>query len=263
MKGLAEFRPDPESRGPVATGLEPVAEALFDLLDRDPLEFVFPGGRARAKMSDPLFLRFGREFRAGEVLFREGERGEDMYVVQSGTVQILKHVGGADRPLATLGRGEFLGEMAILNGKPRTATAVVLETAKCLVIDAATLEQMIANNTEIALRLVKKLARRLDSADEMIQILLNPDPKARVLHGLKRHAESFGEDTGLGVRVLASRDDLAREVGVDEPQVHDVLARLGRLRIATDDDLGGIVIMDLPRLLEFMEFLEMPKRFEG
>src|ERR1700689_206470 len=147
-------------------------------------------------MSDPLFLRLGRDFSAGNVLFREGEHGEDMYVIQSGLVQILKRVGGEDRPLAMLGRGEFLGEMAILNGKPRTATAVVLEDAKCLVIDAATLEQMIANSAEIALRLVKRLARRLDAADEMIQILLNPDPKARVLHGLKRHAENFGDDRG-------------------------------------------------------------------
>ncbi len=214
-------------------------------------------------MSDTLFTRFGRDFRAGDVLFREGEHGEEMYVIQSGLVQILKKVGDEERPLATLGRGEFLGEMAILNGKPRTATAVVLEDAQCLVIDAATLEQMIAKSTEIALRLVKKLARRLDSADEMIQILLHPDPKARVLMGLKRHAESFGEETGLGVRVLVSATDLSREVGVDEAQVHDVLSRLRRLRIAAEDEMGAIVVMDLPRLLEFMEFLEMPHRFEG
>jgi CRP/FNR family transcriptional regulator, cyclic AMP receptor protein len=214
-------------------------------------------------MSDPLFLRFGREFRAGEVLFRQGERGDEMYVIQSGVVQILKKVGDDERPLATLGRGEFLGEMAILNDKPRTATAIVLEDARCLVIDAATLEQMIAKNTEIALRLVKKLARRLDAADEMIQILLNPDPKARVLLGLKRHAEGFGEDTGLGVRVHVSPQGLAHEVGVEETQVRDVLARLHRLRIAGEDELGAILIMDLPRLLEFMEFLDMPRRFEG
>jgi CRP-like cAMP-binding protein len=153
--------------------------------------------------------------------------------------------------------------MAILNGKPRTATAVVLEDAKCLVIDAATREQMISNNTEIALRLVKKLARRLDSADEMIQLLLHPDPKARVLLGLKRHAESFGEETGLGVRVLTSAVDLAREVGVEPGQVDDVLGRLRRLRIASVDDQGAILILDLPRLLEFMEFLDMPRKFEG
>jgi len=222
-------------------------------------------------MSEPLFSRFGRDFRAGDVLFREGERGEEMYVIQSGVVQILKTVGSASgasgvteqRPLAALGRGEFVGEMALLNDKPRTATAVVLEDAKCLVIDRHTLEQMITSSAEIALRLVKKLARRLDSADEMIQILLNPDPKARVLMSLKRHAEGFGEETGLGVRVHASSQDLAREVGIDETQVRDVLGRLARLRIAAEDEMGGILIMDLPRLLEFMEFVEMPRRFEG
>ena len=214
-------------------------------------------------MSDALFTRFGREFRAGDVLFREGERGEEMYVIQSGVVQILKRVGADQRPLASLGRGEFVGEMAILNDKPRTATAVVVEDAQCLVIDGATLEHMIAHSSEIALRLVKKLARRLDSADEMIQILLNPDPKARVLLTLRRHAEAFGEETGLGIVVHASPDDLAREVGVDVAQVHDVLDRLRRLRIAAAEEMGGIVIMDLPRLLEFLEFVEMPRKFEG
>jgi CRP-like cAMP-binding protein len=214
-------------------------------------------------MSDPLFTRFGREYLAGAVLFREGERGEEMFVIQSGVVQILKKVGDVERPLAALGRGEFVGEMAILNDKPRTATAVALEDAKCLVIDGATLEQMIATNTEIALRLVKKLARRLDSADEMIQLLMNPDPKARVLLGLKRHAEAFAEDSGLGLKLHVSADDLASEVGVEPAQVAGVLQRLGKLHIATSDDDGAILVMDLPRMLEFMEFLEMPRRFEG
>jgi len=187
-----------------------------------------------------------------------------MYVIQSGLVQILKRVGGQDRPLATLGKGEFVGEMAILNGRPRTATALVLERVRCLVIDTATLEQMLTNNAEIALRLVKKLARRLDSADEMIQILLDPDPRARVLRALKRHAESTkppGSDGRIVLRV--SQDDLAGEVGVDRAQVRDVLSRLRRLRVADEDEGGNIVLVDFPRLLEFMEFLEMPGKGEG
>jgi CRP-like cAMP-binding protein len=203
------------------------------------------------------------------VLFREGERGEDMYVIQTGLVQILKRVGGQDRPLATLGKGEFVGEMAILNGRPRSATALVIERARCLVIDAATLEQMVTHSAEIALRLVKKLARRLDSADEMIQILLDPDPRARVLRALKRHAESALGGTLEGVNlpetipIRASLDDLAGQVGVDRAQVRDVLSRLRRLRVADEDGGGNIVLIDLPRLLEFMEFLEMPGRGEG
>ncbi|MGH7439357.1 MAG: Crp/Fnr family transcriptional regulator [Polyangiaceae bacterium] len=215
-------------------------------------------------MSDPLSMRMGRDFPAGSVLFREGEHGEEMYVVQSGLIQILKRIGSDMRPLATLGRGEFIGEMAILNAKPRSATAVVLENARCLVIDAGTLEQMITHNAEIAVRLVKKLARRLDAADELIQILLHPDPNARVLHGLKRHAETFGKPADDGTVTLhLSIAALAREVGVDGDQVRDVMSRLRRLRIADEGDDGTIVVQDAPRLLEFMEFLEMPRKFEA
>jgi CRP/FNR family cyclic AMP-dependent transcriptional regulator len=213
-------------------------------------------------MSDPLLPRFGRDFSAGEVLFREGERGDEMYVIQSGLVRIAKRVGSGYRSLATLGRGEFIGEMAILNGRPRSATALVLEDARCLVIGAATLEQMLSANTEIALRLVKKLARRLDSADEMIQMLLNPDPQARVLLALRRHAESFGDETPQGVRLHGSAADVAREGGVDAAQVRDVLLRLSRMRIASEDEAGAIVVTDLPRLMEFMELLDLPGKAE-
>lgn len=214
-------------------------------------------------MTDPLFARFGREFPAGVVLFREGETGEDMYVIQTGLVAITKRSGDVERPLASLGRGEFLGEMAILNGKPRTATATVVEDAKCLVIDARTLELMISKNPEIALRLVKKLASRLDAADALVQILLNPDPQARVLLALQRHADSFGEATPEGIRVNVSPAEIALQVGVPEGQVHDVLSRLRRLRIAQDQGTGALVIADVGRLHEFLELVEMPRKFEA
>ena len=76
-------------------------------------------------MSDPMFARFGREYAPGDVLFREGESGEVMFVIQSGSVRISKDVGGEPKSLAVLGPGEFLGEMAILNGKPGDALAVL------------------------------------------------------------------------------------------------------------------------------------------
>ena len=221
--------------------------------------------RWRRMTIDPLFARFGCEFRAGDVLFMEGDTGEEMYVIQSGSVQVSKRIGDEERPLATLGRGEFLGEMAILNGKPRTASAIVLEDAKCLVIDGKTLETMITKSPEIAMRLVKKLAKRLDSADTLVQILLNPDPRARVLLGLKRHAETNGERTPTGVKVHVSPEDLAHEVGIGVEDVHDVLGRLRRVRIASEEHAPGgghtIVIADVARLLEFLEFLDMPRRF--
>lgn len=207
-------------------------------------------------------MRVGREFPAGEVLFREGDIGAEMFVIQAGKVRVTKRVAGGEFSIAVLGRGEFLGEMAILNNKPRTATATVVDDATCLVIDAKTLESMIAKNSEIAMRLVKKLAARLDAADALVQILMHPDPKARVLLGLKRHAEAFGEQTDDGIALDIDPTALAREVGAEPGQVLEVLSRLQRLRIATEEG-ATIIINDMGRLLEFLEFIEMPRRFEG
>jgi len=213
-------------------------------------------------MSDPLFARFGREYQPGDVLFHEGESGDVMFVIQSGSVRIAKAIGGDDKVLAVLGPGEFLGEMAILNGKPRTATATVVETTRCLVIDAKTLESMVARNAEIALRLIKKLAKRLDSADTLVEILMHRDPKARVMLALARHADAFGEPTLDGIRVRTAAEDIAREVGVDVSVALEVMARLKRLRLVSEDETS-IIVADVGRLQDFLEFLEMPQKFGG
>jgi CRP-like cAMP-binding protein len=209
-------------------------------------------------MTDSMNLRLGREYQPGEVLFREGEIGAVMYVVQTGAVRITKSVGGNDKLLAVLGPGEFFGEMAILNGKPRTATATVLDPTRCLVIDSRTLEEMVARNSEIALRLIKKLAKRLDSADSLMEVLMHRDPKARVLLALSRHAEAFGTETEEGIRVRTSAKELADEVAVDEKIAADMLNRIRRLGIAREEEGGVIIVDDVSRLRDFLEFLDVP-----
>jgi CRP/FNR family transcriptional regulator, cyclic AMP receptor protein len=213
-------------------------------------------------MSDPLFARYGREYPAGEVLFREGMAGDIMFVLQSGSVRITKHIAGEEKFIALLGPGEFLGEMAILNQKPRTGTATVIEHVRALVIDARTLEVMLTRNTEIAVRLIKKLAKRLDAADALVEIFMHRDPKARVMLALSRHAESFGVPTPNGIRIRTTPTELAGEVGVDPAVALEVMARLRRLRLA-DEEPGAIMVADVGRLQEFLEFMEMPQKFGG
>jgi CRP-like cAMP-binding protein len=212
-------------------------------------------------VSDPLFARFGREFPAGTVLFREGDAGQHMYVIQSGRVRISKQLSSGPRTLAVLGAGEFFGEMAILNDKPRTASADVVEDARVLMLDTRTFEAMVIGNTEIAIRLIKKLSRRLDSANALIEILLQQDPKVRVILGISRIAEEFGERRPDGVYVPTTTAELAAEVGLDEPKVIEVMARLIRLRIVNSVPEGGWLVRDPNRLQEFLEFLEMRERF--
>jgi CRP-like cAMP-binding protein len=210
--------------------------------------------------SDPLFARFGREFPAGTVLFREGEAGQHMFVIQSGRVRITKDLAAGSRTLAILGPGEFFGEMAILNEKARTATAEVTEDARLLVLDGRTFEAMVVGNTEIAIRLIKKLARRLDSANALIEILLQQDPRVRVILGISRVAEEFGVKTTDGVLVPTTSSELASQIGLEEAKVDEVMSRLIRLRIVEPAEGGGWLVREPTRLQEFLEFLEMRER---
>lgn len=206
-------------------------------------------------MSDGL-SKFGQTYEDGDTLFQEGEAGEVMYVVQTGAVRISKNVGGQDKTLATLGPGEFFGEMAILNGKPRTATATVVAPTRCLVIDGRTLEEMVSKNSEIAIRLIKKLARRLDSADSLVEILLHHDPRARVLLTLTRHADAFGEPVEDGIRVRTTVESLATEVGADVAMAEETLSRAERLGLAYVAE-PFVVVTDIERLRDFVDFLSM------
>jgi CRP-like cAMP-binding protein len=206
---------------------------------------------------DQLFAKFGQACPAGTVLFHEGESGNSMYVVQSGRVAITKRFKGGDKTLAVLGPGEFLGEMAILNSKPRNATAQVVEEARLLLIDARTFELMIVDNSEIAVRLIKRLARRLDAANALIEVMMHRDPKARLILGLSRQAQIIGEARDDGAVVVPlSDEELAGELGLTATEVGEVVKRLARLRIL-ERQPDGIVILDQVRLHDFLEFLEL------
>jgi CRP-like cAMP-binding protein len=208
---------------------------------------------------DQLFHRFGKEFPQGTVLFREGEPGREMYVVQQGRVTVSKRVGEVEKILASLGPGEFVGEMSILNNKPRSATATCAEAAKLLVIDAKTFEAMIRGNAEIAIRMIKKLSDRLAEANEQIENLLFADASSRVVHFLATAAEKVpkgaaGHELGVAPRELPAR------VGVRPEQAEEVLAKLVRSRIVSVEP-DRLLVPDVAKLRHFLEFLQMKAQF--
>jgi len=90
-----------------------------------------------------LFEKYGEIIPKGTVLFYEGDPGQEMYIIQAGKVRISKRVRNVEKTLVILGKGEFFGEMAILNNRPRSATATVIEDCKILIFDRETFETMI------------------------------------------------------------------------------------------------------------------------
>jgi CRP/FNR family cyclic AMP-dependent transcriptional regulator len=208
---------------------------------------------------DQLFQRFGKEFPRGTVLCREGDPGKEMFVIQAGKVTISKRVGEIEKVLTALGPGEFFGEMSILNNKPRSATATCAEDSKVLVIDAKTFEAMIRGNAEIAIRMIKKLADRLQETNEQIETLLFNDASSRVVHFLATVAERAPRGPA-GHRVEVTTAELAGRVGVRPQQVDDVLQKLLKGKIVTVDK-GGVTVPDIPKLRQFLEFLQMKAQF--
>jgi CRP/FNR family transcriptional regulator, cyclic AMP receptor protein len=211
---------------------------------------------------EALFQRLGKTFPPGTVLFKEGESGREMFVIQSGRIRISKQVRGEEQVLATLGAGEFFGEMAILNNKPRSASATVVEESKCLVIDPKTYELMLKNNVEIAVRMIKKLAARLQEADDQIESLLYKDANSRVVHTLTRAADTMGKPVEGGVKITTTPDDLASRTGLEPEQAREIMSRLEKAKLLTVLP-DGVVIADPNRLRKYLEYLSMKEQFEG
>ncbi len=124
------------------------------------------------KKEDQLFWKFGKDFPKGTVLFREGELGRNMFIIQKGKVQVRKRVGSGEKVLSELGEGEFFGEMALLMEMDRSATVEVIEDSKILVVTPETFETLLRSNIDIALKMLRKLASRLRALDDHLEVAL-------------------------------------------------------------------------------------------
>ena len=108
-------------------------------------------------------------FEDGEIVFREGEESSAMYVLRSGTIEILKDVAGHQVRLAMLDRGSFFGEMSLLEGLPRSATARAIGKASLLVLRPGSLLLQIRRDPTFAFELLRQMSGRIrDLNDKLV-----------------------------------------------------------------------------------------------
>ncbi len=167
------------------------------------------------------------EYGQGEFVFREGDLGTEMYIVHEGQIEILQGPVESSRKLAVLDKGDFFGEMSILEELPRNASARALTDAKVILIDGATFDSMLRANPEIAVRIMRKLSRRVRHADELLQ---------RVLAGedVELAAKKVAED-----RRPSSDPEAARLVHIESSLVFG-LPLEGSITIGRRDPVTGI-----------------------
>jgi CRP-like cAMP-binding protein len=128
--------------------------------------FKTTGGTGKDPLKDAQLV-----FKAGERIFAEGDLGTEMFIIQEGDVEIIKHIGSETHTLSRLERGDFFGEMAVLEALPRTADAVALTDVRVVAINGSRFDEMLRKNPEVAVRIIRKYSKRLREANTLLEKL--------------------------------------------------------------------------------------------
>ncbi len=116
--------------------------------------------------------RFTEHFKAGQIIFAEGETGCEMFVIQEGRVAVARRVGGSEEQLAVLEKGDFFGEMALLEEYPeRSATARAVTDVVVLRLRRTDLQTLVERSPTVALRMMAKLSERLRETNRRLELL--------------------------------------------------------------------------------------------
>jgi CRP/FNR family cyclic AMP-dependent transcriptional regulator len=183
-------------------------------------------------------------FRAGEVIFYQGEPGATCQIVMRGRVRVL--VTGEDgRELAVsiLGPGEIIGEMALFEDLPRSATVEALEETRTLELHRDALLYCLRKSPALALSLLRTLSAKLRYATEEAEGLASLPVAERLMRRLRRLAEWSGMPVPGGVRIVPpmTQQELAALIGTSRESVNRALVRLrrqGKLRLE-----GGWIVL--------------------
>jgi CRP-like cAMP-binding protein len=217
-----------------------VGRAVFDALAAIP----FFAGLERDALERLAGSMRSRRFRRGEVIFHLGDPGDALFVIVSGDVKIsLPSETGEEAILATLGSGAVFGELALLDGAPRSASATAQTATETVVLPRDRFRELIATEAGVRDALLASIAGELRRLTTHVEELHFLDITGRLAARLVRLAV----DGGIRLRKNLTQGDLASMVGCTRQSVNKLLGQF------TDDGLirlerEGIVVTDLDGL---------------
>ena len=198
---------------------------------------------------------------AGTVLFREGEVGNKMYVIKSGKIRLSKKIQDSSIVLEELGAGGFCGEIAMVSDQPRPVTATVIGDAAVIQIDAGQFENMLRSNSDIAVRMMKRMTQRLTRAQFRLANFSLRTTKARLMHQLRYEALNHSKDGSVhGLAPIP--DDIADALGLEIGELKRILTTLVKDELIEVDARGFFQIIDIEAYDRFLRYLELHDRFE-
>jgi CRP-like cAMP-binding protein len=174
---------------------------------------------------------------ADEVLFLAGDPGDGFYRLDEGLLKVsIASASGAERILAILGPGAIVGDLAIIDGLPRSASVSALRDCKLHFVSRMSFETFARKEPEIYHYLAKVLATRLRDTDQIVEAGSFLPLKGRVARALIDLAHAFGKDVGQGrvvIRQKVSQGDLAAMAGIARENVSRIMNDWMRAKIIT------------------------------
>lgn len=206
-------------RGPV------LHNALPDLLEGIPLF-----AKVRDVDLDPLATSLiERCFAKGTVIIEEGLPGDYMYIIREGRVKVTMASGdGRERISSLLGAGDFFGEMALIDLRPRSASATALEPTTLLSISRMTFLDLLRHSSELSMEVICCLARRLREADEQATSMCFLGVKDRTRHAIESLVRSGGRSFPRSWSSPVTHQQIAEVVGSSRETVTRAIQELKR-----------------------------------
>ncbi len=205
---------------------------------------------------------YEKQLNTGEVLFKDGDPGDEMYLIKSGKIRISKPAGDVEKTLAVLKEGDFFGEMSVIDGSPRSATATAIEPAELVIFDREVFMNQVRENPLIEY-VLHTLIRRLRETDEQIKYLLIKNEEKRLIAMLLTKArEGTQTDKGILVGMSFSYDTLADIVGTTEEKTKEIIGNLlkGKLVEIEGDKL---YVRNQRNLEEYLSYITLKEKFGG
>jgi CRP/FNR family cyclic AMP-dependent transcriptional regulator len=191
-----------------------------------------------------------REYHRDEIIFHQGDHGRDLYVVMQGKVRIFKtSPSGNETSINIFCVGDILGEFAVVDDQPRSATAKAIEPCTMLEMTQASFLQHMQAMPALALSLARLLAGKVRWTAAYAEAIAQYDAAGRLLHILLLYNQQFGEEIEAGKRyeldLRLNQADLASLVGARREWVNRLLGEW-RKRGLVEYEAGKITILDLP-----------------
>jgi CRP/FNR family cyclic AMP-dependent transcriptional regulator len=186
--------------------------------------------------SELLAKATSHRLKAGETLFEAGDEGDGCYRLDKGALKVsLRSLQGGERIIAVLAAGSVVGDLAMIDGLPRSASVTALTDCELRFISRARFQDCAQQHPETHRYLVSLLAKRLRETDETIAALAFLTAKGRVAYALLEIAERLGKQTGSEIVIpqMINQKDLAAMAGVSRENANRILKGWLKGRLVT------------------------------